>query len=389
MWRGAGENRTLTPFPELDFESSASAYSATAPPRRNYSPAALRPEDFSFSLPDALIARQPLAHRRHSRLMVLAGTAPPAHRLFPDILGLLREGDLLVGNDSRVVPARLLARRDGGASVELLLERIASGGGLARIRANRSPRPGTRLWLRSPGLWPPTALRVLDRAGELFHIAWPSAVTPEQLLLRYGRVPLPPYLRREAQVDDWERYQTVYARHPGSVAAPTAGLHFDAPLLEQLQRRGVELGWLSLHIGGGTFAPLRMAVDGLMPTQLYPERVAVGERLCAQVAATRARGGRVVAIGTTVARALESACVATGHPQPLSAETRLFIRPGFEFRCVDALLSNFHLPNSSLLMLVAALVGRERLLAAYAEAVRERYRFYSYGDAMLILDRSR
>ena len=321
--------------------------------------------------------------------MVLADAMPPAHWRFPDILGQLRAGDLLVANDSRVVPARLLACRDGGAAAELLLERLADGEALARIRSNRALRAGTRLWLRSPRSWPSAALRVTGREGELFRIAWPPALSPAQLLWRYGRVPLPPYLRREAQVDDWQRYQTVYARRPGSVAAPTAGLHFDVPLLAQLRRCGIVLGCLTLHIGGGTFAPLRRAADGSLPTRLHPERVAVGARLCAQIAATRDRGGRIVAIGTTVARALESACDASGRVRPLRGETRLFIRPGFKFRCVDALLSNFHLPSSSLLMLVAAFVGRERLLDAYAEAVRAGYHFYSYGDAMLALGPSR
>ena len=316
--------------------------------------------------------------------MVLADTKPPAHQHFPAILTLLRPGDLLVANDSRVIPARLLAQREGGGAVELLLERIGMGTALARIRANRAPRAGTRLWLRSPCAWPPTALRVVGREAELFQLTWSSALRAEQLLQRYGHVPLPPYLRREAEVEDGQRYQTVYACHAGSVAAPTAGLHFDEPLLAKLQRLGVEWGTLTLHIGGGTFAPLRRAEGGTLPTQLHPERVTVGERLCAQLAATRSRGGRIVAIGTTVARALESACADSDHPRPLHGETRLFIRPGFRFRCIDALLSNFHLPSSSLLMLVAAFAGPERLLAAYAEAVRERYRFYSYGDAMLI-----
>jgi S-adenosylmethionine:tRNA ribosyltransferase-isomerase len=296
-------------------------------------------------------------------------------RRFGDLPQLLRAGDLLVLNDTRVLPARVIGRKATGGRVELLLERItASRHARVQIRASRSPAVGSRLVL--PGGAQAT---VQGRAGALFDVAFDCEIGP--YLDWHGRIPLPPYIARPAGEADRERYQTVFARAAGAVAAPTAGLHFDAALLEELAERGVDTGFLTLHVGAGTFAPVRC--DRIEEHELHAEWLSVPERVCAQIAACRARGGRVVAVGTTTVRALETAALG-GQLAPFEGDSRLFIYPGFRFRVVDALVTNFHLPESSLLMLVAAFAGRERTLAAYRHAVSRRYRFFSYGDAMFV-----
>jgi S-adenosylmethionine:tRNA ribosyltransferase-isomerase len=305
-----------------------------------------------------------------------------------ELPALLAPGDLLIFNDTRVIPARLQAAKPTGGRIEMLLERILPGArALVYLRDSKAVRSG--MHLSSPG----GAIAVLARHGEHWEVQLPAE--PLSFFERYGSVPLPPYIRRAAAPADRERYQSVFARAPGAVAAPTASLHFDAPLLEALRARGIDAGMVTLHVGSGTFAPLRG--EQLEAQRLHSEWYEVAEATVAQIARTRRTGGRVVAVGTTVARALESAALAgpaggaaggaADDALALRAgagETTLFIRPGFRFGVIDGLLTNFHLPCSTLLMLVAAFAGREAVLAAYAHAVRERYRFFSYGDAMLV-----
>jgi S-adenosylmethionine:tRNA ribosyltransferase-isomerase len=329
--------------------------------------------DFDYALPDSLIARHPAAERRASRLLEVGDTL--LDRSFSELPQLLRTGDLLVFNDTRVIPARLHTRKSTGGRVEILVERIENETiALAQLRASKSPKPGSKLEFDDG-----VEALVKGRAGEFFRLDF-SVPVLEYLDMR-GEVPLPPYLRRPAEPADSERYQTVYANRPGAVAAPTAGLHFDAELLEETRAAGVRHAWVTLHVGAGTFQPLRN--EHIASNRLHSERVVVDQACCEAVTETRAAGGRVIAVGTTTVRSLECA-TAGGTIQPFQGETDLFILPGFRFRSVDAMLTNFHLPQSSLLMLVAAFAGTERILAAYAHAVRERYRFFSYGDAMFV-----
>jgi len=332
--------------------------------------------DFAYDLPPELIAQAPLPERSASRLLVLDGaTGRIEDRRFPDLVELLRPGDLLVLNDTRVVPARLHGRKPTGGRVEILLERVL-GPRRARVqvRASKSPKAGSYIEL-------PGGARALveGRAGELFDLEFDRDVQP--YFAAHGEVPLPPYIERAPADEDRERYQTVFARTPGAVAAPTAGLHFDEALFARLEARGVERAYLTLHVGAGTFAPVR--TEQIEAHRLHPEWVSVPPELCERIAKARSRGGRIVAVGTTAVRALETAALG-GRLEPFEGETDLFIYPGFTFRVVDALVTNFHLPESSLLMLVAAFAGRERTLAAYRHAVEERYRFFSYGDAMFV-----
>ncbi len=339
----------------------------------------VKKSDFHFDLPEDLIAQAPLPERAASRLLVLdARSDTLADRAFRDIVDYLAPGDLLVFNDTRVLPARLFGRKDSGGEVEILVERVLSPHELrAQVRASKALKPGRHVLLEDG-----TALEVVERAGEFWTLRTPAGETVEKLLLRLGHMPLPPYIRRADVASDRERYQTVFAREPGAVAAPTAGLHFDEALLAALRAKGVELGYVTLHVGAGTFQPVR--ADSLAEHVMHDEWLNVGAALCEKIAQTRARGGRVVAVGTTVVRALESAW-RDGRVQPFAGETRIFIFPGVPVRSVDALVTNFHLPESTLLMLVSAFAGRERILRAYAHAVAARYRFFSYGDAMLIL----
>jgi S-adenosylmethionine:tRNA ribosyltransferase-isomerase len=334
--------------------------------------------DFSFELPPELIAQYPVEPRTASRLLVLDGQSGVCHdSVFQALSEWLSPGDLLVFNDTRVIPARLQGRKASGGKIELLVERLLEDGQvLAHIRASRSPTVGSELHLAGAGL-----ATVLGREGELFRIQFAADRPVLDLLQQYGQVPLPPYITRPAEDTDVERYQTVYARHPGAVAAPTAGLHFDQSLLATLRAQGVEQAFITLHVGAGTFQPVR--ADRITEHTMHAERVKVSATVCEQIRATRQRGGRVVAVGTTAVRSLEAACQ-EGEIQPLAGETRLFIYPGYRFRCVDALVTNFHLPESSLLMLVAAFAGHATILRAYRHAIAQGYRFFSYGDAMFI-----
>jgi S-adenosylmethionine:tRNA ribosyltransferase-isomerase len=332
--------------------------------------------EFAYDLPDELIARYPSERRCDSRLLHLDGeTGAMVDRRFTDLSTLLRPGDVLVFNDTRVLPARLHGIKDSGGRVELLLERMLDARRvLAQLRASKPPRAGSGLTLGGGH-----RAVVAGRRDEFWEVRFEDEALA--VFQAHGEIPLPPYLHRAAEPIDRERYQTVYARVPGAVAAPTAGLHFDPALLERLAAAGVGSANLTLHVGAGTFQPVR--VNDLDAHRMHSEVMSVSSALCVQVAGARARGGRVVAVGTTSVRALESAA-AGGALAPYEGETRLFIRPGHRFRVVDALLTNFHLPESSLLMLVCAFAGRERVLEAYRHAVAARYRFFSYGDAMFV-----
>jgi S-adenosylmethionine:tRNA ribosyltransferase-isomerase len=333
--------------------------------------------DFHYVLPPELIAQVPLTERRASRLLVLDGaTGRIEDRLFAELAGFLHAGDLLVFNDTRVLPARVMGRKPTGGRVELLLERLLGPrSALVHLRASHKPAPGGDVEL--PG---GARARVVARVGELTEVALDCDVVP--YLEAHGQMPLPPYIERSPNAADRERYQTIFARSPGAVAAPTAGLHFDAALLDGLPAHGVERAFLTLHVGAGTFAPVR--TERIEDHELHAEWLDVPAATCAAVERCRTRGGRVVAVGTTSVRALETAARG-GKLAPFSGDTRLYIYPGFEFRVVDAMVTNFHLPESSLLMLVAAFAGREHTLAAYRHAVEQRYRFFSYGDAMFVL----
>ncbi|KAF1695546.1 tRNA preQ1(34) S-adenosylmethionine ribosyltransferase-isomerase QueA [Pseudoxanthomonas jiangsuensis] len=342
----------------------------------------MKKSDFHYELPEELIAQAPLAERSASRLLLV----PPGQGGFSDLQvrdlpELLQPGDLLVFNDTRVIPARLFGQKDSGGRIEILIERLLpEEQARAQVRASKSPKPGSRIALDGGG-----QAEVLGRDGEFFLLRFEVDGPFEQWLQRVGRLPLPPYIRREPGQDDAERYQTVFARQVGAVAAPTAGLHFDQALLERLRERGVQFGHVTLHVGAGTFQPVR--VEDVRTHTMHSEWLNVGAELVAQVRRTRAAGGRVVAVGTTVVRALESA-MRDGELQPFAGETRIFIFPGYRIRSVDALLTNFHLPESTLLMLVSAFAGKERVFDAYRHAVEQRYRFFSYGDAMLLWGQS-
>ena len=338
----------------------------------------LRLADFDFDLPDDLIAQQPLPRRSASRLLVADADALHDRRI-DELPALLDAGDLLVFNDTRVIKARLFGRKESGGRIEALVERI-DGPKRARVqmRSSHSPKAGSTVWFGDE----PDAVgaTVVGRSDAFFVLDFDDDL--ETVLERHGELPLPPYIAHRPDADDAERYQTVWARAPGAVAAPTAGLHFDAPLLEALKGAGIETATLTLHVGAGTFVPVR--VDDLSEHVMHEERYTIPSSLIDAVDATRTRGGRVVAVGTTSLRALESAADEHGHLHAGEAGTRLFITPGHRFRVVDRLLTNFHLPQSTLLMLVSAYAGLERIRDAYRHAIRERYRFFSYGDAMLI-----
>ena len=340
----------------------------------------LKLEDFDYPLPPELIAQAPLPDRSASRLLVLDGDTLE-DRMFSDLPDLLHAGDLLVFNDTRVIHARLHGTKSTGGVVEVLVERpIGPYEALAQIRASKSPRTGSVIRLADA-----FDVTVLGRVGEFFHLRFPADVNVLDLLERHGSLPLPPYIHRDADDFDESRYQTIYAREPGSVAAPTAGLHFDQALLDRLASRGIGAAWLTLHVGAGTFQPVR--VNELGEHRMHRERFVLPAETVAAIAATRAAGGRVIAVGTTSLRTLEGA-TQDGELEAGAGETDLFILPGFRFRVADALITNFHLPKSTLLMLVAALAGMEPMRKAYAHAVADAYRFFSYGDAMFIARRN-
>jgi S-adenosylmethionine:tRNA ribosyltransferase-isomerase len=346
----------------------------------------LRVAEFDFSLPTELIAQHPAPQRSASRLLDARDLSRPTDRSFRDLPDLLDPGDLLVFNDTRVIKARLFGRKDTAGAVEALVERVlpACNEVHAHLRASKAPRRGSRLIFES-AVDERFEAQVLGRCGvddELFHLRFPA--DPLTLLERFGHVPLPPYITPADAPEDEHRYQTVFARHPGAVAAPTAALHFDEPLLDALRARGIAMASLTLHVGAGTFQPVR--AERLADHHMHSEWLEVPQATVEAVERARAVGGRIVAVGTTTLRALESASLA-GALQSGARETALFITPGFRFRVVDRLITNFHLPRSTLLMLVSAFAGTEVIRALYAHAIEQRYRFFSYGDAMLLARR--
>jgi len=336
----------------------------------------MRLSDFHYELPAERIAQYPPAKRGDSRLLVLDGsTGRTEDRHFQNLPDYLRPGDLLVFNDTRVIPARLHGVKDSGGRAEVLIERLLGPTRvLAQVRTSKPTRPGRQIRVGEG------SLRVIDRQGALYELELEAGDLPS-FLDRHGHVPLPPYILRTDEPADRERYQTVYAARPGAVAAPTAGLHFDQAMLDRLAAQGVRFGRVTLHVGAGTFQPVRS--DRLDEHVMHAEQVEVGEEVCALAADTRRGGGRIVAVGTTAVRSLETAA-ADGALRPYRGDTRLFIRPGYRFRSLDLLLTNFHLPESTLLMLVCAFAGFEPVMAAYRHAIHAGYRFFSYGDAMLI-----
>jgi len=337
----------------------------------------MRIEDFDYPLPPELIAQQPAAERGASRLLHLDGcTGEMRDRMFRDLVDLVDAKDVLVFNDTKVIKARLHGRKDTGGEVEILVERILDASrALAHVRASKAPKPGRQIRLARGGV-----VEVLGREGELFELLFLDGPVLD-VLEAWGEVPLPPYIEHAPEADDERRYQTVYARAPGAVAAPTAGLHFDAAMLDALRAKGATLATLTLHVGAGTFQPVR--VEDVAQHVMHSEWYSVPQDVVDAISAAKARGGRVLAVGTTTLRALESAAAA-GELRAQTDETRLFIVPGYRFRVVERLLTNFHLPRSTLLMLVSAFAGAENIRNAYAHAVRARYRFFSYGDAMLL-----
>lgn len=342
------------------------------------SSARLKRSDFHFELPAGLIAQQPLERRSDSRLLQLSLLdGRLANSMFRDLPGLLQAGDLLVFNNTRVIPARLFARKETGGKVEIMLERLLSDSEcLAQLKISKTPRPGSALLLEDG-----SRLEVMGRQSSFFQLSLASGGLSE-LLDKLGHMPLPPYINREDTKADRERYQTVYARKPGAVAAPTAGLHFDQELLAAIGRKGIERAEVTLHVGAGTFQPVRS--EHIEDHQMHAEYLEVSAEVCEAVVGARQRGGRIIAVGTTAVRSLESAA-AGGRLEPFAGESRIFIYPPYKFKVIDGLITNFHLPESTLLMLVSALAGMEKTQAAYRHAVEERYRFFSYGDAMLVL----
>ena len=338
----------------------------------------MKKSDFHFDLPPELIAQFPLAQRSASRLLVVPNDQDNfIDKTVRDLPEFLRSGDLLIFNDTRVIPARLYGQKESGGRVEILLERITSGHEVrAQIGASKSPKADSKIILDEG-----TVITVLGRVGEFYRLRFDTTEPLEKILLRAGRMPLPPYIQRDADITDDVRYQTVFAKQPGAVAAPTAGLHFDEDLLADIKAKGVEFGHITLHVGAGTFQPMR--AENILEHTMHREWLNVGAELCLQIVKTRARGGRVIAVGTTVVRALETA-YRDGEVRPYADDTQIFIFPGVKLKSVDAMITNFHLPESTLMMMVSAFSGRERILSAYQHAIEQRYRFFSYGDAMLL-----
>ena len=338
--------------------------------------------DFSFTLPEHLIAKYPTPDRTASRLLHLNGTTGDVHhKQFQQMLDLVEPGDLLVFNNTRVIPARLLGQKASGGKVEVLIERIVDdNNALAHVRASKAPKPGTDLLLESA-----VSVTVTGRQDALFELRFNGDATVLEQLEQYGHMPLPPYIDRPDEQADKERYQTVYNQAPGAVAAPTAGLHFDDALLERLQQKGVNLAYVTLHVGAGTFQPVR--VDNILEHKMHSEFAIVPEHVVNAVRATKAAGKRVIAVGTTSVRSLESSALEASKDEvlvPYQSDTDIFIYPGFEFKVVDAMFTNFHLPESTLIMLISAFAGKDNVLHAYEQAIEQEYRFYSYGDSMFI-----
>jgi len=334
--------------------------------------------DFQFNIPPELIAQFPSSERTASRLLALdANTGAVSDKKFIDLPSLLQPNDLLVFNNTKVIPARLIGQKDTGGKVEVLVERVLDDHRvLAHVRSSKSPGTGRHLLLEEI-----LDVEVLGRQGALFELYFHVDAMVIEVLATHGRLPLPPYIEREVEQDDLERYQTVYAKHIGAVAAPTAGLHFDQSMLDTIENSGIETAQVTLHVGAGTFQPVR--VEDVKNHQMHSERIDVSTTVCDQVKATQKCGGRVIAVGTTSVRALESASQ-SGQIKAFSGETDIFIYPGYKFQTVDAMITNFHLSESTLLMLVSAFSGRENIMAAYQHAIEQEYRFFSYGDAMFL-----
>lgn len=335
-------------------------------------------KDFHYILPDALIAYYPTEKRRDSRLLCLNGeTGETSHKQFSDLLAFIDPADLLVFNNTRVIPARLHGYKVTGGKVEVLVERVIDHRTvLAHVRSSKSPRIGAILYLEEA-----LHLEVTARENDLFVLQSQAARPIIDVLEDVGHIPLPPYIKRVDEISDKERYQTVYAKHKGSVAAPTAGLHFDNDMIADIKNKGADCAFLVLHVGAGTFQPVR--TENIQEHEIHSEYIEVTDVVCQQINACRARGGRVIAVGTTSARALEAASV-SGQIAPFAGDTNIYIYPGFAFNTVDAMITNFHLPESSLLILMAAFAGYDNMMAAYQQAVMLHYRFYSYGDAMFV-----
>jgi len=338
----------------------------------------MRRDEFSYQLPEELIAQFPSEQRGSSRLLAMACPSGKLTDLeFSNLPGLLSAGDLLVFNDTRVIPARLFGNKETGGKVEILLERILGDQRmLAQVRASKTPKPGSMIQLQDD-----IKLELIERADDMFVLDIIGEMTVLELMQQVGHMPLPPYIQRDDNVGDIDRYQTVYARNPGAVAAPTAGLHFTDELMQEIAKQGIDSVFVTLHVGTGTFQPVR--VDNIEQHQMHSEYVQVSADVCEKVKQCKARGGRVIAVGTTAVRCLETAAQAS-ELKPYQGETDIFIYPGYEFKVIDALITNFHLSESTLLMLVSAFAGRDNIMDAYQHAIEQCYRFFSYGDAMFL-----
>tara|TARA_B100002049_G_scaffold235489_1_gene219960 strand:+ start:916 stop:1947 length:1032 start_codon:yes stop_codon:yes gene_type:complete len=340
----------------------------------------MRVADFSFDLPDELIARFPKADRTSSRLLTLDGPSGQVeHKVFSDILSLVNENDLLVFNNTKVIPARMFGQKESGGKLEVLVERVLDEHSvLAHVRASKSPKPGSKIILEGKA-----EATMVARHGELFELEFAKDGNVLDILNDIGHMPLPPYIDRPDNEADRERYQTVYGEKPGAVAAPTAGLHFDDKLMAALKDKGINMAFVTLHVGAGTFQPVR--VDSVDEHVMHSEYIEVPDEVVKAVAETKAKGGRVIAVGTTSVRSLESAAkVHGGKLDTYFGDTDIFIYPGYQFNVVDAMVTNFHLPESTLIMLVSAFAGQDNIMGAYHTAIKEQYRFFSYGDAMFL-----
>ncbi|BBN82842.1 S-adenosylmethionine:tRNA ribosyltransferase-isomerase [Pseudoalteromonas sp. A25] len=345
----------------------------------------MRVADFSFELPDELIARHPKKERSSSRLLTLDGNSGEiSHKVFTDILDFLQPNDIMVFNNTKVIPARMFGQKSTGGKVEVLVERVLDEHRvLAHVRSSKSPKEGATLILEEKA-----EAIMLARHGELFELQFTAEQGVFEILEEIGHMPLPPYIDRPDEEEDKQRYQTVYNEKPGAVAAPTAGLHFDEKLLQQIKDKGVETAFITLHVGAGTFQPVR--VESVDEHVMHSEYIEVPEQVVDAIAAAKAKGGRVIAVGTTSVRSLESAAkVHDGLLKAFTGDTDIFIYPGYEFKVVDAMVTNFHLPESTLIMLVSAFSGQEHIMKAYRTAIEQKYRFFSYGDAMFLTKQSR